>query len=232
MLKTLLAELGQLVFPKLCVGCKGPLTQVQDLLCISCHKYLPLTGPYHPNNETEKIFLGRVPLLAASCLLFYQKDGLTQNLIHALKYQGNTEVAKLLGKLMAQHLQDSNWPLQNVVLVPVPLTAKRLQQRGYNQSLLLAEAIGQELEIPVSDEIIFRTRDTETQTKKSRLERLKNMDGAFEIKNQQNFENKLVIIIDDVVTSGATLEACILAFKDVKNINISVLCAAMATETF
>jgi ComF family protein len=230
MFKRILSAITQFIFPNVCIGCQSTALEAKQILCVSCHKYLPFTHNYYAGNPTEKIFLGRIALLGASSLLYFQKNGIAQNLIHALKYKNNKAIAALLGALMAKHLQKAKWPLQNTILVPVPLTAKRLQQRGYNQSLLIAEAIANELQLSISSDIVYRTRNTETQTKKTRLERLQNMEGAFELANASNFENKHVILIDDVITSGATLEACALAFKKVENINISILCAAISSE--
>ncbi len=230
MRSVILNELLHFFYPKNCLHCGQNLLQAQGLLCISCQSVLPLTGNYYPRNPTELLLLGRAHIMQAGSLLYFQTGNIAQSLIHALKYKSNTEVADLLGVLMAQYILAAKWPIGNAILVSVPLNPKRLAQRGYNQSALIANAIGKQLQVPTSDAIIYRTRNTETQTKKTRMERLQNVQEAFTITDTEKFQNKHVILIDDVITSGATLESCITAFSNIPNLHISVLCAAIATE--
>jgi competence protein ComFC len=232
MFKKVFAEILQLIYPNFCAGCNSSLQSAEQVICNNCHKHLAVTGKYVIRNATEKLFLGRLNLMHASSLLYFQKDSISQNLIHALKYNGKYTVASLLGQMMANHIKEAEWPLQNAVLLPVPLSPNRLQKRGYNQSMLIAKAISDSLCIPISNDIIYRIRNTESQTRKDRLERLQNMTDAFGIKNAASFENKHVIIIDDVITSGATIEACYNTLHRVENINISVLCAAIADGNY
>lgn len=233
MLPSFLQELKQgithLFYPRLCEGCNKALLGAEEVLCIGCCMHIPETG-YHifENNETALRFAGRVPFSHATSFAYFSNDGLLQHLLHGLKYRGKKEIGEFLGQKFAQSLKSSGWASKIDLIVPVPLHKAKKASRGYNQSMLIAEAIGEQLNIAVSDDVLLRTRTTETQTKKSRSERIENMAGAFKIKDNTNLAGKHILICDDVLTTGATIEACAQALLSCGNVKISIATIGIA----
>jgi ComF family protein len=181
----------------------------------------------HPNNPVEKLFWGRLPVTNATAQYYFTKESLMQHLMHRFKYKGNKELGLQLGKMMGDQLQRSG--LFNAdALIPLPLFPVKEKKRGYNQATLLCKGIAESMNIPVMDKVIIRPQHTDTQTKKGRIERWKNMEGKFVLADPDAIRNKHVLLIDDVVTTGATLEACgneLLKAGNVK-LSIATLCVA------
>lgn len=233
-MKTLrLNELKQglmhLFYPHLCEGCSRPLVGKEDILCIGCALQLPETGYHHiAGNETELRFAGRIPYTYATTFAYFTADGLLQHLLHRLKYSGKQEIGSYLGRCFGQRLLDSGRITDIDIIIPVPLHKAKQAQRGYNQSLLIAQGMSEVLGIPAADDLLIRVRDTKSQTKKTRTERVNNMTDAFEVKNKGALKGKHILLCDDVLTTGATLEACALALLKEENVKISIATIGIA----
>lgn len=197
-----------LLFPHICDGCGSDLLNKDSSLCLRCLDALPQTDfELHPGNPVEKRFYGRLPLANASARYYFSKESLIQQLVHQIKYRNNRELGLQLGRLMGDAIKTSN-RFNADIIIPLPLFPIKEKKRGYNQSTLLCEGIAEHLHIPVLQNVITRPQHTETQTKKGRIERWKNMEGKFVLTNPAAIEGKHVLLVDDVITTGATLEAC------------------------
>jgi ComF family protein len=226
-LQNIAYEIGQLFFPKVCVGCNNVLHANEALICLTCHNALPLTGAYYANNELEKIFKGRFAFQFCTALLYFRIGGIAQQLLHGLKYESNIQTATFLGNQIALHLSTVGINFNNAIIIPVPLAAKKLHLRGFNQSDLIGQALASTLHIPYSNNNLLRKKNTDSQTRKSRLERLDNMKDAFEITNAIQLQGKHILLLDDVVTTGATIEACALHLAKIPHVRISIVSAAI-----
>lgn len=228
-LKDFISDIVSFVYPNVCVACGGSLFKHEQHICNTCYVTLPKTN-YHlqKNNPLQRVFYGRADTAFASSFLFFQKKGMVQKMLHALKYKGKPEVAKLLGKWYAEDLKQSNTPLTYDYIIPVPLHKKRQQKRGYNQSEYFAEGLSEVLGIPVITNVLIKTHFTETQTHKTRAERAENILQSFSIEHAEMIDNKNVLLVDDVITTGATLEACIIQLQKSTNTKVSVVSIAYA----
>lgn len=213
----------QLVFPHVCDGCGSDLINKESQLCIHCLADLPETHyEKYPANPVEKMFYGRLHLEAASATYYFTKESLMQRLMHQLKYRGNKELGYQLGRLMGMALKDSGRFMELDALVPLPLFPQKEKKRGYNQSALLCYGIAEILSLPVLTDVISRPMHTETQTKKGRIDRWKNIEGKFQLTDPGALFNKYILLIDDVVTTGATLEACGQEILNTGNTRLSI----------
>jgi ComF family protein len=191
---------------------------------------MPATGfEWHYNNPIEKILSGRLPLIAGTAQYYYTDGSLMQQLIHEFKYNGDKELGLQLGQLMGVALKRSARIIADA-LVPLPLFPDKERKRGFNQSELLCEGIAGQLNIPVLKNAIARLRRTETQTRKGRIERWRNMDGTFAVKDPASVNNKHILLVDDVLTTGATLEACGSELIKTGNVQLSVACLCFASR--
>jgi ComF family protein len=226
-LKDIKEAILHLTFPHVCEGCGSDVLEVEHFLCLRCLSSLPQTKFHlHANNPIEKIFWGRVPLTYATAQYYFTKESLMQRLMHSFKYKNNKELGLYLGRLMGQALSESDRFTDVDVLLPLPLFKSKERKRGYNQATVLCEGIADVLKKPLLIDVVVRTEHTETQTKKNRIERWQNMEGRFELVNIKAIEGKHVLLVDDVVTTGATLEACsreLLLAEDIK-LSIATLC--------
>jgi ComF family protein len=198
-----------LFFPKLCLACgdKTPLPE-QDL-CIHCKYYLPQTD-FHLDldNPFTGRFWGRVKIEGGAAMYYFMKNGLTQRLIHQLKYKGQRKIGVKLGQLYGEKLRTAKG-FENIDLIlPVPLHPKKQHVRGYNQCDLFASGLSETMDIPWRKNILVKTMHNTSQTQKTRMERLENVRATFQINNPEQLRGKHVLIVDDVLTTGATLEAC------------------------
>ncbi len=229
LLKDLTHGLVHLFYPRLCEGCSKPLLAAEEVLCISCALEVPETNYHHiPDNETELRFAGRIPFAHATSFAYFTNDGLLQHLIHGLKYKDKKETGYYLGRRFGHSLLSADWASSIDVIVPVPLHPAKQAKRGYNQSMLIAEGLSEVLRKPATDKILLRTRDTESQTHKTRAERVDNMAGAFKVGKENNLTGRHMLICDDVLTTGATLEACVLALMAHKDVKISIATIGIA----
>jgi len=208
-LKRLANDLVGLLFPNLCNGCGLSLYATEKVICTHCLYDLPYTDFHrYADNRVAKQLWGRLPFEAAMAMLYFKKNTKIQNLIHNLKYKGKTEVGYKLGNLMGDKLAGSELYKGIDYIVPVPLHPKKERARGYNQSNCIADGVAEVLGIPVHKNLLVRKKITETQTRKSRFIRYENMLAVFEVNEPGQVVNKHVLLIDDVITTGATLEAC------------------------
>ena len=217
-----LRDVSHLAFPFNCFGCGNALDEDELPICNECQSSLPLTRYWeYDDNEVAKMFWGRIPLEHATSLMYFIKDGLVQELIHQLKYNGKKEVGSILGELLGAKLKET--PFSDVdVVVPVPLHASRLKKRGYNQCDFIASGISAALEKSNNNRIVKRLRANETQTTKSRYERWINVKELFRVEQPQFVMGKHVLLVDDVVTTVATLEACADALLQVPDTRVSI----------
>jgi ComF family protein len=226
-----ISDFARLIFPNNCAGCGEELFGSKNLLCWQCLKELPRTGfEKHENNPVAAIFYGRIPLQHAFSWLFYTKGSLAQMLIQQVKYRSNLDLGKYLGTIMAEAMLDANLYNDVDALVPLPLNRKKLAKRGYNQSMLICEGMSGVLGKPVETVAVIRSRFTETQTRKNRLQRWMNVEQVFDLKEAHNIERKHVLLVDDVITTGATMEACGHVLLQVPGLKLSLASLAMASK--
>lgn len=229
LLVTMINSLLDLFYPRICAGCKTPLLQAESLLCTVCHYHLPHTN-YHlwNDNPVYKLFWGRVNLQGAAAFLQFRKGGRTQHILHAIKYQSATELGTYMGELYAQQLCQSELFQSVDVIIPVPLHISRERQRGYNQSLLFAKGLGSGLNKEIAHSNLLRVTATSSQTRKSRFARFINMQEVFTVEQPEQLRNKHVLLVDDVVTTGSTLESCAQLLLDKTGCSVSVVTIAAA----
>ena len=207
--KNILSGTLHLFYPHICTGCGSDLLERDNLLCLHCISSLPNTSfALHPNNPVEKAFWGRIPVAAAHSQYYFAKDSLIQHLIHQLKYKSNQDIGFYLGELMGNTLLTSG-RFQNIdALVPLPLYPDKERKRGFNQATVICNGMAAAMKVPVMLNNIIRKRFTETQTRKHRDERWQNVAGSFVVTNPAAIQGKNILLVDDVITTGATLEAC------------------------
>jgi ComF family protein len=176
---------------------------------MKCIAEMPETNFHlHANNPIEKIFWGRLPIINATAQYYFIKESLMQHLMHQLKYKGNKELGKQLGRLMGYDMQKTGRFNTVNYLVPLPLFPSKEKRRGYNQAAILCDGIAEVMDVEILRDVITRTQFTETQTRKGRIERWQNIEGKFELMRPEKIADKNILLVDDVITTGATLEAC------------------------
>lgn len=228
-LKDYLQDFVQLFYPKLCVNCGDHLGDGEDMICFDCLSKLAYTHLHEiPGNTFEQRFYGRGRIEMATTYLFFEKGNISQGILHNIKYRGLYRLAEIMGNHFGAELKGGRWEDIDV-LIPVPLHPKKLQIRGYNQAEWIAKGIGQTLDKPVITDILFRTTANETQTKKTAEERQENVKGIFTAHNLDKIIGKHIAIVDDVLTTGATLESCANAFRGC-DVKISILALASAEK--
>lgn len=217
-----------LFYPNVCACCGKNLLHNEYLICNHCLYKLPKTN-YHQerNNPLEQIFWGKVKIESAAAFFFYNKGSKYQRLIHQMKYNGLKDLGYELGKMYGSDLISSVFSSVDVI-VPVPLHPKKERRRGYNQSDWIAEGIAKTMRKPIERHNLCRVKANETQTRKSRIERWENVQDIFIVKNVNFFTNKHVLLIDDVITTGATLEACTAQILQCENTRVSIATLAVA----
>jgi ComF family protein len=223
--KPLLNDFFSLFFPDYCFGCKGGLVRGEDVLCTFCISELPKLDMHRAQYAIAERFEGRLPVTNGWALLKFQKAGIVQNLLHELKYNRHPEIGIKLGKMLgASMVKETPPPIS--IIVPVPLHISRLRLRGYNQSSMIAQGIAQVLGVPWQEGTIVRTTATQTQTKKSKWDRLDNVRQSFQVSRADMLQNKHVLLVDDVITTGATLEACGEKIIQAGAASLSIACLA------
>lgn len=218
-----------LLFPRCCVVCGKVLVEGEKYLCMHCNLDMPRTHyDTRPGNPSEQMFWGKVPVERAASYFFYNKSGNFRFILHQLKYRGRKELGEAMGRMMAGELLGSGFFKTVDCIIPVPLHKKKQQLRGYNQSEWIARGVAAVTGIPVMASAVVRKKHTETQTRKTRSERWENVTGIFVLLQPGLFVRKHILIIDDVLTTGATTVTCASVFNGVEGIRISVLTLAVA----
>ena len=201
----------------------------EHVICTVCRHELPLTNHHlNPENEAFKKFYGRIPVEHVSAFLYFHKKGMVQEIIHNLKYKGHEEIGTFLGEWYASDLNNNSLPKNIDVIIPVPLHKKRLKERGYNQVMNFGMALSENFKIPLNDSILMRKVYSKTQSKKNLLGRTEGIEAVFDVTFSEEDTNKHYLLIDDVLTTGATLEACSKALLKIPGAKISIVCMAMA----
>lgn len=220
----------QLFYPHNCIGCGSDVINRENFLCLECISDLPYTRfALHADNPVEKIFWGRLAITNAMSEFYFTKASIVQNFIHELKYNGNKKAGHYFGNLMGKSLLNTD--RFNVdALVPLPLFEKKEKMRGYNQAEILCNGISEIIGKPVLRKNVIRKVHTETQTKKHRDERWKNVEQTFHVTAPEQLEGKHILLVDDVITTGATLEACGAEILKVENVSLSVATLAIASR--
>jgi ComF family protein len=211
MLRPLLADLAALFFPRPCLACREPLVAGEAHLCTGCRAELPYTD-YHllspAENPLARRFWGKLPVQHTLSYLRFIRHGRTQRLLHQLKYQGQSQIGQALGQLYGAELADAGLAPAFEVIVPVPLHRRKLARRGYNQAEAFATGLATALDCPSAAQALRRTEHTASQTRKGRAARWENVASVFEVAEPQAVLGRHVLLVDDVLTTGATLEAC------------------------
>jgi ComF family protein len=218
-----------LFFPKVCAGCHSVLMTYESVLCTKCRHELPLTQ-YHldPENEAVKKFYGKIAIEHASAFLYFNKKGIVQELIHNLKYKAQEEIGTVLGHWYAEDLKKLQLETPFHALIPVPLHKRKFKERGYNQVTTFGKALAESLDTPYDDTILYRKTYTKTQSKKNLSGRSENIENIFDVHFSEEHHYKHFLIVDDVLTTGATLEACSRALLKIPGAKISIVCMAIA----
>ena len=223
----MLKYLINLLFPKLCLGCNALLLNNEKIICNECNHNLPITNHHFlEHNDTTKKFYGIIPIEFSASMLYFHHKGIVQNLIHNLKYKNHQEVGSLLGKWYAKDLETVSQIQTVSEIIPVPLHKKRLEERGYNQVTTFCEALSNELKIPYNPDLLYRSRYSKTQTKKDKENRKDIANSLFDVNFTEADHNKHFLLVDDVMTSGATLEACAKALLKIPNCKVSIVTIA------
>ena len=216
-------NLLQLFYPRLCLGCDKRLTEDEQYLCLHCFCELPRTH-YHrrTDNPVFKLFTGFFRINEIGSFLLFEKDGMVQRLVHSFKYWGNKQLAQYLGRIAFLEMKSDGLFSDIDILIPVPLHPKKERKRGYNQSEWIAKGVESVYPYPIRCDLLYRNKDTATQTRKTVYERNLNVEEIFFLKNAESIEGKHVLLIDDVITTGATLRACIKTLSSIPDIRISI----------
>lgn len=222
-------DLINLFFPPVCEACKSLLDDNEIVICTTCRHDLPVTEFHYNNDEAiKKMLYGRVKLEQATALLHFSKKGLVQELLHNLKYRGHQQVGLVLGEWLGAELATIEGYNTIDMIIPVPLHKRKLTQRGYNQVSKFGKAIAKALQVQYNENILLKIKDEKTQVFKDRMTRFEDMQTRFALSSTSGLENKHILLVDDIITTGATLEACASLFSTINGIKISVATMAVA----
>ena len=223
-------RLLDLISPRLCVVCGNRLSVTEEVICGKCNFHLPRTDFYRNayENEMAKLFWGQIPIERASALFYYEAHAETTRIIYTLKYRNHPEIGEVMGRFMAKELQNARFFDGIDGIVPIPLAKKRERQRGYNQSIEIARGVSEMTGLPIFDKVVRRTVFKGSQTNMGRWARNENVEKVFELIDPTAIHGKHLLVIDDVVTTGATIIACSKELVKANNIKISVLSLGFA----
>jgi ComF family protein len=228
-ISTIFQDFVSLFFPPYCMGCSGHLVRGEEILCTRCLAELPKTHYHHRfENPVINRLAGRLPIRHGWAFLKFQKGGIVQHLLHQLKYNNCPEIGERLGKAYGRELRETSVASEFDLIVPVPLHRSRQRQRGYNQSAHFAKGLSESLQVPWDESISIRTQATASQTRKTRADRWENVRHVFAVETAIPVQGKRILLVDDVITTGATLEACGRHLLDCGCASVSVACIAEA----
>lgn len=226
-----LDDFASLLFPRICYGCGNHLMRNEKIICTECHVQIPRTG-YHtdPDNPVARLFWGRCLITRAAAFSYYNRGSRIRSLIHYLKYRGIREAGTELGRIYGCTLMESGFTNGMDLIIPVPLHPARERERGYNQSSFIAAGMAEATGLTVDNCILVRSVRSKTQTKRSRYERWTNVEGIFTVAEPEKITGKHILLVDDVITTGSTIESCaneLLKYKGVKVSVAALACAVM-----
>ncbi len=218
-----------LFYPRICGGCGTDVFPATLPACVHCLNELPATGfESLPDNPVERLFFGRLPLESACSGFYFNKGGLLQQLLHQLKYEGDRQSGEYLGRRLGRMLKESpRWSAPDWVL-PMPMHPKKQKKRGYNQAGLIAKEVARELGCGYSDQLVVKTRATETQTRKSRWDRWENVATVFAVSDIESLKGRTLLLVDDVITTGSSMESCGQVILSVPDVRLQLAAVALA----
>ncbi|NCT17136.1 MAG: ComF family protein [Flavobacteriia bacterium] len=211
-----------LFFPNICRGCHKELIEGEKEICSICRHNLPIAG-FHKNGSTEMsdIFYGRIPVVHATALFYFKKNNITQKFVHALKYKKAKRIGLIFGEWLGEELAECKEYQDINAIIPVPLHKKKLRQRGYNQVAGFGEKIALALQKQYIDDVLVKITPTTSQVFKERISRIFTNEEVFAVQNASKIENKHILLVDDIITTGATLEACAKKLLQIKGVKLS-----------
>jgi len=225
----MLKSIVNLFFPKVCYACHNLLNDNEDTICLDCRHDLPITNFHFDNNDSvAKVLYGRAKIENGTALFRFEKKGNVQRLIHNLKYKDHEHIGFVLGNWLGGELKTLDSYKNIDAVIPVPLHKNKLKKRGYNQVAMFGQQIAEALNVDYLNDVLVKITNTKSQTTKGRFTRWTNSDELFTIKNMEAIDNKQILLVDDIITTGATLEACISVLNQAKNVKISIATMAIA----
>lgn len=225
----MIKELLNLFFPKICEACSVHLKDNEQLICTMCRHDLPITNFHFEENITvNKILFGRVKLESATALLHFSKKGMVQELLHNLKYRGHEAIGEFFGNWLGEELKTLEDYKAVEVVIPVPLHKIKLRSRGYNQVAKFGKALANALAVDYDDTVLLKSKHTKTQVFKARLKRYDDAETYFKVANTTRLKGKHILLVDDIITTGATIEACAKVLNTIEGVKISVATIAIA----
>lgn len=224
----MIKNLLNLFFPRVCEACNTILVDKEVVICTSCRHQLPVTNFHFDNSDAvKKIVYGRVKLENATALLHFAKKGIVQQLLHNLKYRGHQQVGKCIGEWLGAELKQIESYKAIDVVIPVPLYKTKLKERGYNQVAEFGKEIAKALNADYNDSVLVKTKSTKTQVFKGRLKRFNDDSAIFNISEKESLRDKHILLVDDLITTGATVEACVTVLLKIDNIKLSLATMAI-----
>ncbi|ULC60039.1 ComF family protein [Flaviramulus sp. BrNp1-15] len=225
----MIKPLVNLFFPKVCYACYNLLNDNEDTICLDCRHDLPVTNFHFDNNDAvKKVLYGRAKIENGTALFRFEKKGIVQQLIHNLKYKNHEKIGFILGNWLGNELKTLEAYQSIDIVIPVPLHKNKLKKRGFNQVAKFGQQIAEALNTGYKDDVLVKITNTKSQTNKGRFARWTNTDELFALKNIESIDNKHILLVDDIITTGATLEACISVLNQAKNVKISIATMAIA----
>ncbi|MCU0433709.1 MAG: ComF family protein [Bacteroidia bacterium] len=231
-LAQLTADLSALLFPKLCAGCADSLRTGEEAICLSCRLELPPSYDFTEpaENPSARVFWGRMPFQGVGAGFVFGSRSRLQEIIHQLKYNHRRDAGVELGRIVGRQLAAARPFCTAQLIIPVPLHDERLRQRGYNQAAEFGRGLSEQMNIPLHEQILLRLQATRTQTRKTRAERWENVSDVFSVANEKEIAGRHILLVDDVLTTGATLEAAARPLLAVPGVSISIATIAVARD--